>query len=276
VPERYAVWLDRDVVEVVGEESGPYLQGQLSQDVMAVADGASAWSWVLSPQGKVDALARVTRLSPERWLLDTDGGWGEALVARLNRFKLRTKVTLEARDWKVLGLRGEVIHVDSIARADPAWPGVEGVDLIGDDLSVPEGWQLMDGDAHEAERIRLGMPKMGAELDERTIPGETGLVPRTVSFTKGCYTGQELVARVDSRGGNVPRRLARLSSDAKLHAGSALVTAGGGSAGVLTSAAETPAGTWVALGYVKRGVDVEAPLSVDPGGATMTFAGLVG
>src|SRR5262249_37222835 len=91
VPEHYAVWLDRDGIFARGPEAAAYLQGQLSQDVVAMRDDFSAWSWVLSPQGKVDALVRVTRRSEDDWLLDTDAGWGEALVMRLKRFKLRTK-----------------------------------------------------------------------------------------------------------------------------------------------------------------------------------------
>lgn len=274
MPDGRAVWLDRDVIEVTGEESGAYLQGQLSQDVLAIGDGDSVWSWVLSPQGKVDALTRVTRLSPDRWVLDTDRGWGDALVARLNRFKLRTRATIEPRAWKVLGLRGGAVpDTGASVRADPAWPGVEGIDLIDEDPRIPEGWDPLGADAYEAERIQLGIPRMGAELDERTIPGETGLVPRTVSFTKGCYTGQELVARVDSRGGNVPRRLALLSPEAEVAAGAALSTSDGSAAGVLTSAAETAAGDWVALGYIKRGVDLDGRLTA--GGVTIAVAGPV-
>ena len=107
MPERYAVWLDRDVIEVTGPESGSFLQGQLSQDVERLAVGTSGWSWVLAPTGKVDALVRVTRVADDRWLLDTDGGWGEALLTRLNRFKLRTKADLASLPWQVLGRRGE-------------------------------------------------------------------------------------------------------------------------------------------------------------------------
>jgi folate-binding protein YgfZ len=286
VPETlpYAVWLEREVVEVAGEESGPYLQGQLSQDVLSIGDGASAWSWVLTPQGKVDAFARVTRLSPERWVLDTDAGWGEALVARLSRFKLRTKATIELLDWKVLGLRvpadgapgPQAGGSGNLVAADPCWPGVAGVDLMAEIPFPPEGWRIMGPDQHEAERIRVGFPRMGAELDERTIPGETGLVPRTVSFTKGCYTGQELVARIDSRGGNVARRLARLAPAAKVEPGSPLVAPGAREAGVLTSVAEAPDGRWVALGYLKRGVDTQGSLAAGPDAVTVTVEGLVG
>ena len=272
----YAVWLGRDVVEAVGEEAAAFLQGQLSQDVLAVGDGASTWTWVLTPQGKVEALARVTRLSQERWLLDTDEGRGEAMVGRLNRFKLRTKVTIEQLDWRVLGIRdGATADIEGAVRADPAWPGVRGTDLMGADLSVPEGIRLMGPDEYEAERIAVGFPRMGLDIDERTIPGETGLVGRTVSFTKGCYTGQELVARVDSRGGNVPRRLARLAPEGKVEAGSTLMTPGGEQAGVLTSVAETSAAGWVGLGYIKRGVGTEEPLAAGVEGVAVTVLGLV-
>ena len=273
----YAVWIGRDVVEAAGEEAAPFLQGQLSQDVLAVGDGASTWTWVLTPQGKVEALARVTRLSHERWLLDTDEGWGEALVVRLNRFKLRTKVTIEQLDWKVLGLRdGATAQIEGAVSADPAWPGVRGTDLLGAGLSVPDGIRLVGPHEYEAERIAVGFPRMGADIDERTTPGETGLVGRTVSFTKGCYTGQELVARVDSRGGNVPRRLARLAPERKVEAGSTLVTRAGEPAGVLTSVAETSAGGWVGLGYIKRGVGTEERLATGVEGVAVTVSGLVG
>ena len=275
----YAARLDRDVVEAAGEESAAFLQGQLSQDVLGMADGTSAWSWVLSPQGKIDALVRVTRLSSQRWVLDTDRGWGEALVARLNRFKLRTKITIEARDWDVVAVRGsaEIATAAPVVRADPAWPGVEGVDLIGEGLPLPAGMREAGAAEIEAERIRLGMPRMGKELDERTIPGETGLVARTASFTKGCYTGQELVARVDARGGNVPRRLARLVPVAQVAEGTALVSgASGAPAATVTSVAEQPGGGWVALGYLKRGVDPEGSLSSEGGGIAVAVEGLVG
>lgn len=273
----YAVWIGRDVVEAAGEEAAAFLQGQLSQDVLALGDGASAWTWVLTPQGKVEVLARVTRVSQERWLLDTDEGWGAAMVGRLNRFKLRTKVTIEQLDLKVLGIRdGAATEIEGTVRANPEWPGVRGVDLIGEDLSVPDGLRLMGPDEYEAERIAVGFPRMGADIDERTIPGETGLVGRTVSFTKGCYTGQELVARVDSRGGNVPRRLARLVPEGKVDVGSPLMTPGGETAGVLTSVAETSAGGWVALGYIKRGVGTEEPLAGGVEGVAVTVSGLVG
>ncbi len=94
MPDRYAVWLDRDVIGATGPEAGTFLQGQLSQDVLALPDRGTAWSWLLAPTGKVEALVRVTRLADDDWLLDTDLGWGQPVIERLNRFKLRTKVEL--------------------------------------------------------------------------------------------------------------------------------------------------------------------------------------
>jgi folate-binding protein YgfZ len=266
MPERYAVWLDRDVVSASGPESGTFLQGQLSQDVLALPEGGSAWSWLLAPTGKVDALLRVTRLAADDWLLDTDLGWGKPVIERLTRFRLRTKVDLAARPWQVLGLRGDAAGFADDAVTVPAWPGLAGVDRIGPALTIPEGWPVMPAAEYEAVRILAGIPKMGTELTDKTIPGETGLIERTVSFTKGCYTGQELVARIDSRGGHVPRRLHALVLTGPVEPGTTLVDGSGRTAGMVTSVAYAPATGWVALGYVRRGVDFSATLRAGPDG----------
>jgi len=267
VPDRdavYAVWLDRDVVEVTGPESGSFLQGQLSQDVERLGAGASGWSWVLAPTGKVDALVRVTRVADDRWLLDTDGGWGEALLTRLNRFKLRTRAQLAMIPWKVLGLRGEGVAAGADGVVVEPWPGVAGIDVLGPSPEIPAGVPVVDPAVHEAARIAAGIPKMGAELTDKTIPAETGLNDLTVSFTKGCYTGQELVARIDSRGGNVPRHLRGLAMAEGIEAGTDLESEGK-AVGTVTSAARGPDGRWVGLGYVRRGFD--PPLTLHSSGA---------
>jgi folate-binding protein YgfZ len=278
VPDRYVSWLPRQVVRADGPEAGSFLQGQLSQDVLTLADGGSAWSWVLAPTGKVDALVRVTRMTGDEWLLDTDEGWGEALMVRLSRFKLRTKVSIEALSWRVLGLRftgdAGVDRQAGTVELPSTWPGLEGTDRLGPAPEPPEGWRLASAEDYERTRISAGLPRMGAELTEKTIPAETGIVDLTVSFTKGCYTGQELVARIDSRGGHVPRHLRRLTSAGRLTPGAELTGLDGKVAGTVTSAAPTPDGGWVGLGYVRRGVDPPATVRTGTDGCEVEILDL--
>jgi folate-binding protein YgfZ len=246
--------VQRDVVRIEGPDAGPYLQGQLSQDVLALDVGASAWTFVLQPQGKVDAWFRLTRVGDDAFLADVDAGYGEALVARLQRFLLRTKAELALAHESMVAVRGtDAVDVPAGASAlDPAWPAEPGVDLLGTDV-VPAGLAVLTAEDLERRRIQAGVPAMGAELTERTIPAESGVVERSVSFTKGCFTGQELVARIDSRGGNVPRhlRLLRATGDA-LTVGADLVV-DGKVVGEVTSAVGD-----LALAYVGRAVEPPA------------------
>ena len=86
-----AAVIERDVVTASGPDAAAYLQGQISQDLDALDPGDSAWSFVLQPQGKVDAWFRLTRTGPDAFVLDVDAGHGEGLLARLQRFLLRTQ-----------------------------------------------------------------------------------------------------------------------------------------------------------------------------------------
>jgi folate-binding protein YgfZ len=290
----------RDVLAVGGPDAETYLQGQLSQDLAGLAVGASADSLLLEPDGKLSALLRVTRRDGQSFVLDVEGGYGEAVTARLRRFLLRSKVEIDAIPLQCLSLRGHavgdaaaglltVLAERGVLALPFAWNGWTGVDLLGpgDVVLAPEAADLPAGvvacgaEAVEACRIASGIPAMGAELTNKTIAAEAGLVERTVSFTKGCYTGQELVARIDSRGSNVARRLVGviasegppegdpLAHGMTLHAGAA--PAGDGPAddkvvGSITSAAWSPElGAWAALGYLHRTVDAPGPVRVRSG-----------
>jgi len=257
-----AVRVPRDVVTVEGPEATTFLQGQLSQDVAALDPGRSAWSLVLAPTGRVDAWVRVSRLEPDRYLLDVDGGWGDAVLARLGRFRLRTKADLgSTSEWHIVAVRAAAGAdagrlASDVAAAAPVgageaivasapWPGMAGADVLapapfGADLGMLE----VGLEAFEVTRIECGVPAMGAELTEATIPAEAGawLIAASVSFTKGCYTGQELVARIDSRGGQVPRpiRGVVLGADGPGLAVGAEVRVGDDVAGALTSLCRPP------------------------------------
>lgn len=270
-----AVAVPRDFVGAAGADAATFLQGQLSQDVAGLVEGGSAWTFLLQPQGKVDAWCRVTRTGAEEFVFDIDAGFGEALLARLNRFKLRVACELEPLAWQMVSLRGPEVGppgsygaAGAVVEADPAWPGVSGLDLLGPDVSVPDGIPTCTPLALDTVRIEAGVPRMGIELTDATIPEEAGVVERSVSFTKGCFTGQELVARIDSRGGNVPRRLRGVVIPGQVVAPppGAAILVDHDEVAVITSAARSRAlDAAVGLAYVPRGVEVPAEVSVDWG-----------
>jgi len=257
----------RDVVSVTGSDAARFLQGQISQDVDSLAANDSAWSLLLAPQGKVDAWFRITRRHDDTFLIDVDAGFGSVVVNRLQRFCLRTDATFTLLSgWRMLILRGAFdttreaqaelkpeLQVE--VQAEVTWPAYSGIDLLGPELTAPTANPSASPQQFEAARIRAGWPRMGRELTERTIPAEIGgLVEVSVSFTKGCYTGQELVARIDSRGGNVPRplRLLEISGCAEVPVGTA-VNVDGEKVGEITSAAlDLDQGVTVALAPVHR------------------------
>ncbi len=295
----------RDVLSVHGPDAESYLQGQLSQDLVGLPVGGTADTLLLQPDGKLTALLRVTRVDGQGFVLEVDGGYGDTVVGRLKKFLLRSKVQMERLDWRCLALRGPEVGqaaggllatlAERGVMALPfAWNGWSGVDLLGpkDVVLDPASGHLPDGvvpcadEVVEACRIMSGIPAMGSELTDKTIAAEAGLVERTVSFTKGCYTGQELVARLDSRGNNVPRRLVGvvggsddgvLARGMTLHAGEDPTLAGdAGSAGAamvtdkvvgsVTSAAwSSEVGGWVALAYLHRTVDSPGPIRIRSG-----------
>ena len=268
-----AMTVVRDAISVAGPDAETYLQGQLSQNIAVLAVGASTMSFILQPHGKVDALVRVTRLSSEAFVLDTDEGYGPAVVERLTRFKMRTKVEVAARELKMVALRGAdatavARGVQQIAGAEFAtashWKGIEGVDIFGSDLSIGSDIHSASASTYETLRIECGIPAMGSELDEKTIPAEAGVNDLAIDFRKGCYTGQELVARIDARGNNVPRHLVGVAFELEEvpPRGAQLIAAGRATNtkpwGLLTSTASSPGFRGaVALAYVRR--EVQAP-----------------
>lgn len=274
-----AVEVPRDVVQVSGPDAVTYLQGQVSQSVEGLDVGASSWTFVLQPTGKVDVWCRVTRTADDTFVLDVEAGVGEAVVGRLSRFLLRTKAEIvPLDDWRCVVLLGPgataaaEADVDAEVRIPAGWPGIEGVCLLGPDVTLPDGVPVASLEAVEAARITAGVPAMGAELTEKTIPAEAGqwVIDASVDFTKGCFTGQELVARIDSRGGNVPRHLRGLvlEGGARPPAPGSPVVVDGKQVGEVTSSAHSPAlGTAVALAYIGRAVEppVDAVVTTDEG-----------
>ncbi|MCE9623495.1 MAG: hypothetical protein K8R99_14250 [Actinomycetia bacterium] len=235
----------RDVVRVDGPDAATFLQSQLSQDIRPLAVGESTWSFLLQPTGKIDVLLRIWRSGDDSFVLDTDAGYGEAMVARLNRFKIRVKAEITDLPWRCVAVRGEgAADVEGLV----SWG--EGIDVLGEAPLVPSGVRAGSADDLLAARIASAWPAMGCEIvPGETIPGETGVVAVAVNFTKGCYPGQELVERMDSRGAAPPKSLQRVTVPDGTEVGDAYAI-DGESVGVVTSVLGTEA-----LAMVKRGVE---------------------
>jgi len=284
---------DRGLVVVSGSDGLSFLQSLLSQDLDGLADGDGVHALLLQPQGKLTADVRVLRVGDECWL-DCDPGVGATLAAALTRFRIRVDATIEDRsaatgcltvagpqsaavvsaalgvDPPVARLAHLALPTDSSVRVVRAAPPLDAYDIIGPttalgpvfDALVAAGARPCGANAYEALRIEAGIPRQGLDIDERTIPQEAFLEVDAVSFTKGCFLGQELVCRIDTRG-HVNRYLRRV----QMPAGSTVPEIGadivvdGAVVGVLTSAASTgPDRGPVGLAMVRR--EVEPPVSV--------------
>jgi folate-binding protein YgfZ len=198
--ETFWVPLERDVITATGADARTYLHSQLSQDVAGMRVGETRQSLLLQPTGKLDGIIRVTCVEGETFVLDVDTGCGEAVLARLNRFKIRVKVelTLGRETW--VAVRNVLTPIPG---SIPAWRcDGSAVDLRSESAITA---RLLE--EYEQARIIAAWPAMNVDVTESSIPAETGITDVAVSFTKGCYPGQELVERMDSRGSIAPRQL---------------------------------------------------------------------
>jgi hypothetical protein len=197
--------------------------------------GQSLHSFILEPTGKIVALVRVTRLRDEAFLLDMDSAPGiqDKVLARLNKFKIRVDVDFVVSERMGIAIRSlddRVIQdlireslVESCAVVDAWWGDGRAIDVIpvgsheirDDELVRAHLPKISNGSEElEEERVRAGWPAMGHEiLPGETLVAATGLSSVAVNFTKGCYPGQELVERMDSRGSSAPRTLRRIRCD---------------------------------------------------------------
>ncbi len=225
----------------------------VSNDVAALGPGESCEALLLTAKARVIAPLVVLRRSHEDFLLLTEPELGERVRAELlrSRFAAKAEIELEEHTAHV------VFGGEGIATADYGEPAAEVLDA---DLDVTVG-----ADELELLRIRAGTAAWGREVDDRVLPAEAGLVERAVDFAKGCYPGQEPIARLHYRG-HANRGLRVLSLD-ELPAAETEILYGGKSVGRITSAAAAPDGA-LALAYVRREVPEDAELEVGRSRAT--------
>ncbi|MGH3015427.1 MAG: YgfZ/GcvT domain-containing protein [Gaiellaceae bacterium] len=239
----------RAFVRVAGPDAEDYLHRMLSNDVAALTAGESCQALLLTPKARVIAPLRVLRRGPDDFLLLTEPELGETLRAALVRMRFAAKADIELEEHTSTLVFGG--GAEGIANDDYGEPAVEVLDA---DLEP-----TLDEEALEALRIRAGTPRFGREIDDRVLPAEAGLVERAVSLTKGCFPGQEPIARLHHRG-HANRGLRVLGVEGEeLPQPDAELRLGEKAVGRVTSAVRTDDGI-VALAYVRNEVPADAVL----------------
>ena len=232
----------RAFVRVQGPDAVSYLDRMLTNDV---PESGSVDALLLTPKARVIAPVTIWRRGPDDVLLLTDPGLGETLERELlrSRFAARCEIAVEEHE-SVVVFGG----VDGIPNRDY---GVQAVEVLDAGLEP-----TLSDDELERRRIAAATPRYGAEIDDRVLPAEAGLDERAISFDKGCFPGQEPVARQHYRG-KVNRRLRVLALDGPLPEPEAPVVLGDKEVGRVTSAVPG-----LALAYVRVEVPDDAELTV--------------
>jgi folate-binding protein YgfZ len=270
--------LERGLIEVTGPDAVDFLQGQLTNDVAALAPGSGCYALLLTPKGRILADARVLLRAPELVLLDTEAEALAALLANLTMYKIgrQVKVTDRSDEWSLLSLIGPeaarvagadpeplhsfleaevggaaVLAIATDAGVDVAAPRADGARVR--EALVRRGAEPVSAGAGELARIEQGRPRLGVDMGEDNLPGELGLEARAVSFTKGCYVGQEPVARMHHRG-HPNRHLRGLRAGVPVQVGDP-VSSGERDVGTVTSASLSPVHGPIALAVLRREVE---------------------
>ncbi|MCS6800328.1 MAG: aminomethyltransferase family protein [Chloroflexota bacterium] len=291
---------DRGKVRLAGPDRVAFLQALVTNDVSAVAPGRGIYALGLNHKGQIAAEFPILPWG-ETLLLAVEPEERAFVIGWLRRFKLRRKVEI-ADVTESIGLLslvgpaapailaawlGEPLILERDAVAEREWRGAplllagnRDLGEIGYDLYLPsdktaEAWEALRAagnprpfgrTAWEALRIEAGTPRYGPELNESTLPPEAQLETRAISYTKGCYPGQEIVARIKNRG-HVNRFLRGLQFDpGPVPAPGAALWAGDRHVGAVTSAALSPTlGLPIALAYLRREVVPGERVRLDDG-----------
>jgi hypothetical protein len=229
----------REFVGVRGPDAESYLQAMVSNDVAALGPGGSCEALLLTPKARVIAPLRVLRRSADDYLLLTEPGLGDRVVATLLRSRFAAKCEIAREEHTSTVVFGEA---SGSPNTDYGQPAVEVLDAALE--------PTLGDDELEILRIKAGTPRFGREIDDRILPAEAGLDARAIDFEKGCYPGQEPIARQHYRG-RVNRSLRVLAIDGvDVPEYDAELTYEGRPVGRVTSAARE-GDRVVALGFVR-------------------------
>jgi tRNA-modifying protein YgfZ len=246
----------RDYVGVTGPDAESYLQAMVSNDVEALAVGDACEALLLTPKARVIAPLVVLRRGHDDFLLLTDEGLGDRVRSTLLRSRFAMKCEIEVESHSSSIVVGREAPPGAVPTADY---GVAAYEVIDDETPA---WNEIDEHELEVLRIRAGTPRFGREIDDRVLPAEAGLEDRAIDFEKGCYPGQEPIARQHYRGRvNRTLRVLEIEGD-DVPAYDAELTLDDKVVGRLTSAARD-GDTVTALAYVRVEVPRDAVLRLE-------------
>jgi folate-binding protein YgfZ len=235
---------ERERLRITGVDRVDFLQGQCTNDITRVGAGESCYAAFLNAKGRMRGEGHVICLA-DAFLLEANPGLGSSL----EKFIITEDVVIEnvtttLGEWLVVGEPDVPLPAKAMTFQHPL-----GLGVIGDGSMT----ETINAETLEVLRIEAAVPRWGADMDESTIPNEAGLEARAISYDKGCYIGQETIARIKTYG-HVNRRLVQmvLTGERMPSRGDKLLVEGR-EAGQVTSAARSPRlGKPLALGYVRR------------------------
>ena len=242
-------------VRVSGRDAARLLQNVVTSDIDALAVGEGQYGLALTPKGRPIADAWIVREAEELFACACEAVALDDLVGTLRRYRLASRADIAVAS-------GELTLLERpLAAPEAGWhPGPLGALLLAApdearaawDAAVADGAVPIGAETRETLRIERGLPRFGIDFDDSNLPAEAGVVERAISFTKGCYIGQEPIVRLAHRG-HANRELRRLEL-AELPVLPATLYEGEREVGRLTSSAGLPEGGAAALGYVRRAV----------------------
>ena len=243
------------LVRVAGRDAARLLQNVVTSDIDALAVGEGQYGLALTPKGRPIADAWIVREAEELFACACETVALDDLVGMLRRYRLASRADIAVAS-------GELTLLERpLAAPEAGWhPGPLGALLLAApdearaawDAAVADGAVPIGAETRETLRIERGLPRFGIDFDDSNLPAEAGVVERAISFTKGCYIGQEPIVRLAHRG-HANRELRRLEL-AELSVLPATLYEGEREVGRLTSSAGLPEGGAAALGYVRRAV----------------------
>jgi len=288
----------RGSLDVRGPDGAAFLQGQVTNDVAALAPGEGCYAAMLNPKGRIVADMRILRTADD-YVVDTEPGAHDAVARDLRMYKIGRQVEIADRTGErtllsLIGPRaaelagtGAALGAEDSSAA--AWiAGLPvlaiatdtGVDLLVESADAPAvrdalvagGARPVREEAVEIVRIESGRPLHGRDMTADNLPAEAGIVERAVSFTKGCYVGQEPVARMHYKGH--PNRHLRGLELARAVAPGTALQAGDREVGTVSSTCVSPALGPIALALVRREVAPGEHVEAGPGGPRATVVEL--